>query len=116
MQSIPGRTTTAGGLIIQARRKAGMSQGELARAVDVSPSMISIYEGGQRDPSITTLLKILKGAHCSLRLELTPYDDHDDTLNNNPERLAHHLDYWAKRAAAEQVARTYDNVFTHFSA
>jgi transcriptional regulator with XRE-family HTH domain len=108
---LPGRSgTPAGGLIVMARRRASMTQAELADAVGVSQTMISTYELGGREPSLSTLLKILKGAGCSLRLELTDYDDHDDVLDrvveSNPERQKQHLDYWARRAAGHEIAQS----------
>lgn len=86
-----------------------MTQAELAEAVGVSQTMISTYERGGRKPSLTTLSKILKGAGCSLRMELTPYDDHDDVLeeimDRNPGRREKHVEKWAREAAAQKVVR-----------
>lgn len=89
-----------------------MTQAQLAEAVGVSQTMISTYELGGREPSLGTLLKILKGAGCSLRMELTPYDDHDDVLeeimDRNPGRREQHLDKWARMAAAQRVVREHE--------
>jgi transcriptional regulator with XRE-family HTH domain len=109
---LPGRSgTAAGGLIAMARRKAAMTQAELAAAVGVSQTMISTYELGGREPSLTTLAKILKGAGCALRMELTPYDDHDDVLNaiveSDPRRMQRHLDHYESLAAGQRAERAH---------
>ena len=40
------------------RLKKGISQAELAKAVEVSPSTIGMYEQGRREPDFLTFLKI----------------------------------------------------------
>lgn len=38
------------------RREAGMSQAELARRLQISPSAVGMYEQGRREPSVDTLV------------------------------------------------------------
>lgn len=59
---------------------AGISQRELARRAGVPQSMISAYERGRREPTLPTLLRILRAAGFDLRLHLVPADDHDESL------------------------------------
>lgn len=42
--------------------------------------MISAYERDRRQPTLATLLRLLKAAGFELRMHLAPYDDHDDVL------------------------------------
>ena len=42
------------------RKQAGLSQGELAKQLNISPSAIGMYEQGRREPSIEILLSIAK--------------------------------------------------------
>ncbi len=42
------------------RRDAGMSQAELARQIQVSPSAIGMYEQGRREPAAETLVAIAR--------------------------------------------------------
>jgi hypothetical protein len=44
--------------------------------------MISAYERDKRQPTMPTLLRLLKAAGFDLRMHLVPYDDHDDVLAN----------------------------------
>lgn len=55
-------------LIKQVRKAAGLTQAELARRAGTSQPVISAYEHGHRDPSVSTLRRILNAA--SARLEL----------------------------------------------
>jgi transcriptional regulator with XRE-family HTH domain len=42
--------------------------------------MISAYERGKRQPTLDTLLRLLRAAGYDLRMHLEPYDRHDDVL------------------------------------
>lgn len=48
------------------RTKYGFSQRELANRLDVSPSIVSGYETGERTPSIDVLLSLSYLFHCSV--------------------------------------------------
>lgn len=72
--------TPAAGLLRQARHEARLTQAELAGRAGVPRSMISAYERDERQPTIATLLRLLKAAGFELRMHLAPYDDHDDVL------------------------------------
>ena len=49
---------TFGQILLKARTDAGLSQGDLSRAVGITPSFISDMEHDKRGPSDDTLLKI----------------------------------------------------------
>lgn len=76
-ESLP---SPAAGLLQLARMDAGISQHELAERAGVDRSMISAYEHGRRQPTMPTLLRLLKAAGFELRMHLEPYQDHDDVL------------------------------------
>jgi len=42
--------------------------------------MISAYDRDVRQPTMATLLRLLKAAGYELQMHLAPYDDHDDVL------------------------------------
>ena len=63
MISEPG---TAGDLLRQARKGAGLSQVELAARAGVTQSVISAYESGHRQPAIPTLAALAKAAGYEL--------------------------------------------------
>ena len=71
----------AAGLLQLARRKAGLSQSKLAARAEVPATMISAYERGQRDPTLGTLLRLVRAAGFELRLRLEPADPHDEVLD-----------------------------------
>ena len=47
-----------GARIAALRREAGMNQAELAKALQVSPSAVGMYEQGRREPSAQMLLNL----------------------------------------------------------
>lgn len=51
--------STAGQLLREARRRAGLSQAGLARLARTSQPTISAYERGEKDPSVSTLERLL---------------------------------------------------------
>jgi uncharacterized protein len=61
---------TAGALLRQARRRAGLSQVELATRAGVTQSVISAYESGHRQPSIPALAALLDAAGYELVMGL----------------------------------------------
>jgi predicted nucleotidyltransferase/DNA-binding XRE family transcriptional regulator len=62
----------AGALLRQARKRAGLSQVELAARAGVAQSVISAYESGQRQPSIPALARLIGAAGFELTLGLRP--------------------------------------------
>jgi uncharacterized protein len=79
-QSYLDTPSTAAALVQLARLKAGMSQAELARRAGVPPTMVSAYERDRRQPTLPTLLRLLRAAGFDLRMQLVPADPHDDVL------------------------------------
>src|SRR5262245_26763045 len=58
-------------IIAAARRQAGLTQAELAKRVNTSQSAIACIEGGQGNPSIETIVRLVEAAGFRLRIELT---------------------------------------------
>lgn len=88
----------AAGLLQLARLQAGISQQELAERAGVDRTMISAYEHDRRQPTLPTLLKLLKAAGFDLRMHLEPYDDHDDVLDaRERHRPAAERKAWERR-------------------
>lgn len=88
-----GITTTgyaerfAGNLSRLARAQTGMSQRDLAARSGVAQSVIAAIESGARQPSWPLLCRILAGADLEPRVQLAPYDDHDDVLDRRATAL-----------------------------
>lgn len=73
-------STWAGNLVSLARRDAGLSQRELAKRAGTSQAAIAAYESGRRSPTLETLVRIVRAAGQDLRIQVVPYDDHDDAM------------------------------------
>jgi uncharacterized protein len=65
----------AGDLIAQIRRTSGLNQAELARRSGIQSSVLSAYERGRRQPSVSALVRIARAA--GLELEVSPLTDAD---------------------------------------
>jgi uncharacterized protein len=63
---------TAGAIIRQARRRARLSQTELAQRAGVAQSVISTYESDRREPGFRTLTKLIEATGHHLSLDLVP--------------------------------------------
>lgn len=79
-RSYPAPPAPAAGLLQLARLKAGISQAELARRAGLPATMVSAYERGRRQPTLPTLMRLIRAAGFELRLNLVPEDSHDATL------------------------------------
>ena len=64
---MPGRSRA---LIREARRRAGLSQAELARRAGVSQPVISAYESGRREPGLSMLTKLVEATGHELQVDL----------------------------------------------
>lgn len=63
---------TSGALIREARRRARLSQTDLARRAGVAQSVISAYESDRREPGIRTLAKLVEATGHELAVGLIP--------------------------------------------
>lgn len=67
-------------ILQEARRRANLTQQDLAEAADRPQSTIAKIERGRRDPTLTTLQELVRAAGFDLRLQLVPRDEHDRQL------------------------------------
>ena len=63
---------TAGALLRRARKRAGITQQELAARAGVAQSVISAYESGHRQPAVPTLAALIEAADYELVMDLRP--------------------------------------------
>lgn len=84
-------------LVREARRRAGIDVGELARRLALPKAEIEQYERAERLPDVITLYRLAAVCGQDLRLTLAPRDETDD------RRLAERLAMTpAQRAALNQ--------------
>lgn len=65
------------------RYKAGISQAELARRLNLSPSTIGMYEQGRREPPVDILISLSNEFNVSLDYLLTGKDYDSKNQNGN---------------------------------
>lgn len=72
----------SGDLLVEARRRAGISQAELGRRSGVPPSLIGRYERYEVIPSLERLRSLLRAAGFELSMRLANADpsNHDQVL------------------------------------
>jgi len=61
---------STGELLREARRRAGLSQSELAARAGVTQSVVSEYEADKRQPAVATLARLVAATGCELTLGL----------------------------------------------
>jgi transcriptional regulator with XRE-family HTH domain len=74
-------------LLRDARRRAGLSQRELAARAGTAQSVVARIEGGHADPSTGTLARLLAAAGCSLELRSHPAPVLDRQLLDDVPRI-----------------------------
>lgn len=87
----------SGDLLVEARRRAGLSQAELARRSGVAQSLIGRYERYEVTPSIERLRSLVGACGLELTFRLAKADpsDHDAVL----------IERELRRTPAERLAR-----------
>jgi transcriptional regulator with XRE-family HTH domain len=68
----PRRAIAASTLVRDARDRAGLTQLELALRAGVTQSVVSTYENGRREPSLSMLQRLLGAAGFMASLDLEP--------------------------------------------
>ena len=89
--------STAAALLQLARLKAGLTQRELAERASVPTTMISAYERDRRQPTLPTLLRLLRAAGFDLRMRLEPYETVDQDVAILDSRQG---DQWRRATSA----------------
>ncbi|HZT95870.1 MAG TPA: helix-turn-helix domain-containing protein [Chloroflexota bacterium] len=64
-------------LVREARRRAGLSQAELARRAGTTQSSIARLEVGDVNPSFELVRRLVRECGFALNVSLQPYDDSD---------------------------------------
>ena len=64
-------------LIREARRRAGLTQRELAERAGTTQSAIARLESGRTSPSFDTVRRMMRLCGFALLVQLDPYDDSD---------------------------------------
>lgn len=77
-------------LIVEARRRANLTQRELADRLDTHQPVVARWERGRTNPDFATVENVLFVCGFHLSVALTPVDDHDDVLIEQELRLAPH--------------------------
>ena len=73
-----------GSLLREARKRAGLSQSELARRAGVPQSVVSEYEAGNRQPAVPTLARLVAATGHELKLSLEQTDPRVRGLPDTP--------------------------------
>lgn len=69
--------TLAGALLFDARRRSGLTQAELAERAGVVRPLISQYETGKKDPSVSMLVRLLGACGMELRMHAAVISEAD---------------------------------------
>lgn len=67
-------------IIREARARADLTQRALAERAGKAQSEIAKIERGRRDPTVSTLERLVRAAGFDLKIQLVPSDDHDERL------------------------------------
>ena len=94
----------AGELIAQIRRTSGLTQAEIARRSGLQSSVLSAYEHGRRQPSVSALARIARAA--GLELEISPLAD-ADALTRSGEVLIQVLELADRMPSKPRGELTY---------
>lgn len=98
-------------LIVEARRRAGITQSELARRLGTHQPVIARWEAGRAEPDFRTVVRVVRACGLDLNVSLSVSDDHDVTLIRRElsalphERLSHMVDAVRALSTMERATR-----------
>ena len=64
-------------IVRDARRRAGLTQADLAGRLGTTQSVVARWESGRVSPTLETLRRVVRACGLDLHLTLRPADDHD---------------------------------------
>ncbi len=67
--------SSAGDVLREARKRARLSQTDVARRAGIAQSVISAYESGRREPGVHTLARLVQATGHRLELDIVPVPD-----------------------------------------
>lgn len=101
-------------LVREARRRAGLTQAELARRAGITQSVVARIEAGATRPSLEYISRLTRACGYDLNVSLVPADDHDWTIaeanlaltrSERVAKLERHVDFIeAGRGARRRTA------------
>ena len=77
-------TSAAAGVLRDARKRARLSQTDVARRSGIAQSVISAYESGRREPAVHTLARLVEATGHQLVLDVVPTVDRALGLPDTP--------------------------------
>ena len=92
-------------LVREARRRAGLTQSELAERAGTTQSAVARTERGMTTPSLEQLSKLVRAAGFDIEVRLVVHDDHDFTMAQR-NRTLDVDDRVRNMKRAERFART----------
>ena len=105
---------SAGSVVRDARQRAGLSQSELARRAGVTQPVISAYESGHREPSMTMLTKLVEASGHRLLVDVAPLSGLRRGLPDTPMgrrlRRRRRAVIWACRRRGAANVRVFGSV------
>jgi transcriptional regulator with XRE-family HTH domain len=81
---------TARSLIVEARRRAKLTQRELADRLGTHQPVVARWESGRTSPDFATVENVLFACGLHLSVALSPVDEHDDVLIERELRRTPH--------------------------
>jgi transcriptional regulator with XRE-family HTH domain len=96
-------------LLREARRRAGLTQRELAERAGTSQAAVARIERGRQSPSLETLQRLVRACGFDIRFHLAPPDGHRDrlidaTLAMSPEERLRTVEDATRLAGAVRTA------------
>jgi transcriptional regulator with XRE-family HTH domain len=67
-------------LVREARKRAGLTQAEVAARVGTTQSAVARIESGRVSPSLERLTALVRACGLDIDVRLVPYDDHDVSI------------------------------------
>lgn len=96
---------TGAALIVEARKRAGLTQAALAGRLETHQSVVARWETGRTKPDFVTVQRAVRAAGFELSVSITPLDNHDLSLIRRELSLEPHKRLSAMVSAVNALAK-----------
>ncbi|MCF1684737.1 helix-turn-helix domain-containing protein [Tetragenococcus halophilus] len=95
--------------LVAYREMKGLTQQEVGELVNLTSDQIGLLERGQRNWTLSTLIRITNALNINLTTLFQPFEQNDNQINQFLQKIERHAKKETLLKAFNEILDTYDN-------